>query len=170
MIKVVAFDVFGTVFDMSCVPDHELAKYGSHIKKSDWSPIDFSPGWERIPAFKDSRIGIKSLRSAGFFVCTMTNCPVSTLTKLSRYNNINWDCIVPIELRQIYKPNQSTYTMALELFRVKPEEMLMVTANKTFGDIEACQSLGIQTKLIRGETGKLITDIVWEILPNESRT
>lgn len=36
VIKVIALDVFGTVFDLSVVPRSEIKAYAEHIRRPDW--------------------------------------------------------------------------------------------------------------------------------------
>ncbi len=36
-IKALAFDVFGTVFDLNFVPREEIRAYVDHIKQPEWS-------------------------------------------------------------------------------------------------------------------------------------
>lgn len=39
--KCVAFDCFGTLFDMSTVPKDEIAAYVEHVRRNDFSPYEF---------------------------------------------------------------------------------------------------------------------------------
>ncbi len=146
--KVVAFDVFGTVFDMSSVNRQELKYYAEHISKPLWEPLKFSKSWETIPAHSDSKAGISKLRE-NFIVVTCSNGPLGLLTKLSKYNGISWDAIIPLELNKVFKPNLAAYMTVCEVLNIEPRDMIMVTANKDFGDIEAAIELGMEPQLIR---------------------
>lgn len=148
MIKVIAFDVFGTVFDLSGVPRSEIKAYADHIRKPEWSPLHLPASWEKLPAHDDARRGIERLR-ARYTVCTMSNGPLKMLANLSKHNEIVWDAIVPIEMKRVYKPNPAAYETICELFGVGPEEVMIVTANEKFGDLEAAEKLGMMRSLIR---------------------
>lgn len=147
-IKVVAFDVFGTVFDLSGVPRKELKAYAAHIRQPEWSPLVLPSHWERLSAHPDSAEGVNRLRSR-YAVVTCSNGPLGLLAKLSKYNGVQWDAIIPLELNRVFKPNPAAYLTVCEVMGVAPGEVLLVTANRTFGDLEAASALGMQAQLIR---------------------
>lgn len=156
--KVIAFDVFGTVFDLSGVNRSEVREYVDHIKQTDWAPLELPERWERLPAHDDAQ-AIRLLRQK-HYVVALTNGPVRLITKLSKYNGISWDMIIPIECEKVYKPNKLAYIFAADLMGVSGREVMMVTANRTFGDIEAAAALGMQSYWIDRENGKTIWDLV----------
>lgn len=159
MIKIVAFDVFGTVFDLSSVPRQEIKDYAHHLRQPEWSPLNLPESWKTLPAHPDSAEGIKLLRTK-YMVVTCSNGPVSLLTALSKHNEISWDMIIPIELNKVFKPKPESYMTICQLMRVEPSEVMMVTANETFGDLEASKALGMTPKWIRGNSDvKTIIDL-----------
>lgn len=166
--KVIAFDCFGTVFDMSQVNREEISAYVKASRNkagNDWNPLSLPEHWKTIPAHADSVEGIKLLRKDRICVA-LTNGPVHLITEMSRNAGIDWDLIVPIELWQVYKPQPRAYEMLLSLYpQYKPQDFCMVTANATFGDIEAATQLGMQSWLIRDEAGftKDIIDLAHQI-------
>jgi 2-haloacid dehalogenase len=149
---IIAFDVFGTVFDLS-LPKESLKKYGEHIEnhQTDWAPLELGPEWYDIKAHPDVDY-IKLLRTLHKCV-TLSNGPIRLLDHISRKNNIQWDYMIPLELMKIYKPNPRAYLSVCELYGVKPEEVLMVSANNRpsqyFRDLEVATELGMKTRLIR---------------------
>lgn len=149
--KVIAFDVFGTVVDLTRANHEEIREYARHIRKPEWSPLVLPPTWENLPAHPDSAEGIARLRKK-FFVVTCTNGPLGLIAKLSKNNGIQWDAIVPLELKRIFKPRAGAYLTVCEVLSVPPAEVMMVTANKDFGDLEASEALGMTPQLIRGES------------------
>lgn len=167
-IKVIAFDVFGTVFDLSWIDREEVKAYGDHIRSVPWRPLTLPAHWNVIPAHADAFSAIRMLREK-YTVVTLSNGPMRLLTELSKHNGISWDAIVPIEMAQVYKPNPVAYTVVTDLFRCMPSEVLMVTANKTFGDLEAATLLGMPSYWIDRKGGKTIYDLVSHLitlLPN----
>lgn len=152
-IKVMAFDVFGTVFNMDAVPRDELRRYGEHIHKPKWSALQLPSSWEKLPAYTDAAAGIAILRHR-FLVVTCSNGPLGLLAKASKYNGISWDAIVPLEMNRVFKPNPAAYLTVCEVMGVAPNEVAMVTANKDFGDLEASGSLGMTPILIRHPEGQ----------------
>lgn len=152
LIKVIAFDVFGTVFDLSVANRQDIKDYANHIHKDEWSPLKLPKEWETLPAHADSAEGIAQLRKK-FIVVTCSNGPLGLLTKLSKHNGVQWDAIIPLEMNKVFKPNPKAYMTVCEFLDVKPEEVLMVTANEKFGDLEASKKLGMESILIRNGDG-----------------
>lgn len=151
MIKVVAFDVFNTVFDMSSIPHEDVKQYVHHTRNhrgQEWQPLMLPKSWEALQAHGDSAEGIALLRRK-HAVVTCSNGPVSLLTKISRAAGIDWDMMIPLEVAKVYKPEPYAYALIAETMRVHPSEVAMVTANATFGDIEASRALGMHPFLIR---------------------
>lgn len=157
-IKVFAFDIFNTVFSLGGIPREEIVAYGEHIKRP-WSPLKLPEHWERLPAWPDSRPAIHRLKQY-YQVVTCSNGPISLQTKLSKYNDIDWDFLIPLEERKIFKPSLLAYQPICDMMGVKPEEVCMVTANETFGDLEASAELGMHQVLITRGYGQ--TNLKWE--------
>lgn len=150
--RVFLFDVFGTVFDMSGIDRAEVADYVRTVKSDKWSPLTLPESWRGLRAWADAREGIQMLQGCDYYthlVCSMTNCPVELLVHLSLCNDIQWDLIVPIELLRVYKPNSQAYMFACELLKVDTKDCVMVTANPTFGDVEAASALGMSVEIIK---------------------
>lgn len=158
-IKVVMFDLFNTVFDMKGINTDEIRDYVNQVKADfdsdvfqEWKPLSLPAHWSKLPAFPDSRPGIEKLKQK-FTVVTMSNAPLGLQGQLSRNSGISWHMTIPLELKRTYKPKPAAYQMVIDLLGVKPEQVLMVTANETFGDLEAARALGMKAVLIRSETG-----------------
>jgi 2-haloacid dehalogenase len=151
--KVIAFDLFGTVFDMANVPREEIRAYLDHVTKPAWSLLELPESWGKLPPFPDAVEGLRRLATK-FTTTTCSNCPFGLMMELSTANGIEWGMVNPLELLQVYKPNPAAYEYVAAACDVKPEELMMVTGNKTFahfdyGDIEMARSLGMQAQLIR---------------------
>lgn len=150
MLKVIAFDVFGTLTDMSAVPRSELRAYGEHISEPYWSPLHLPESWQTLPLWPDVKPGLNKLRKH-FQVVTLTNAPLHFQTALWKHHDYQLDAMVPLESRYVYKPNLRAYGVLFELLRVEPKEVMMVTANKRFGDLEASRKLGMHPAFINRE-------------------
>lgn len=149
-VKVIAFDVFGTVFNFAGVDRSEIVGYVKRTRIRPWVPLHLPKSWEAMPAHPDSVEGIAKLREK-HFVVTCSNGPLGLLAKMSKHAGIDWDAIIPMELYRLYKPNPEAYLTVCKVLECEPSEVLMVTANESFGDLEAAESLGMQSVLIRGE-------------------
>lgn len=151
MIKVIAFDFFGTVFDMSKVPKEDIINYVKHLKKEPWTPLVLPDVWETLHAYQDSLNGIEWLREH-YTVVSCTNAPIGTQIKLCKNNGISFDGYIPLELNKTFKTKPESYMTVCEVLKVKPEEVMMVTANKEFGDLEASKKLGMTPVYIRHDS------------------
>lgn len=160
-VKVIAFDVFGTVFDLSDRPRGEIASYAQHLRtcreNNVWLPWDYPTAWRDLPAFADAAAGIEQLRELGHVVVTCSNGPLPLLAALSQRNGIEWDGIIPLEAYRVYKTDPAAYLAVCDVWRVKPCDVMMVTANKDFGDLEVSAALGMHPQLIRHPDSRVAT-------------
>lgn len=156
--KLVAFDVFGTLLDMSNVPREELEAYGRHIAQPEWAPLRLPDHWQVLPTFPDVWPGLITLAMVVPTVVTLSNAPLRFQRALWAFNDregANIDEVVPLEVARVFKPHQDAYRAVLRMFpEYAPEECLMVTANEHFGDLEGARSVGMRSMLIRGKTGR----------------
>ncbi len=157
-IKVIAFDVFGTVFDLSAVNREEVKNYVKHIHGPTWQPLSLPESWRILKAFPDAAKGIEMLRRK-YTVVTCSNGPIDLLVALSKHNDISWDMMIPIQMNKVYKPKSGAYITIGDLLKVNCNEIMMVTANKTFGDLEASAALGMSSQLIRDDSSDVKTII-----------
>lgn len=154
MIKVIAFDAFGTLFNMEGVPEQQLRDYGDHLRKfyltKHWTELKFPTSWIGLPAFPDVKEGIARLMNKHICVL-LSNGPADLLHAMLGHNGIVTDGIVPLEAYRTFKPDLSAYVTVCQLWKVIPCEVMMVTANEHFGDLEAASILGMAPRLIRHE-------------------
>lgn len=150
--QVVAFDVFGTVVDLSGADREEVRAYARHIRRPEWAPLSLPASWERLPPHPDSVQGIERLRTK-FFVCALSNGPLGMMSRMAKNAGLRWDCVIPLELGRVFKPDPRAYLVACDVLGVPPSAVLMVSANKDFGDIEASRGVGMQSILIRHPGG-----------------
>lgn len=160
--KVIALDLFGTVFDLSGTPREEIKAYLDHIKKVVWSPLVLPESWKKIPAFPDSVDAIRRLRKV-CTVVTLSNAPLPFQVDLLKNAGIDVDAIIPLEARQVYKPNLSAYDLIPSIMQIDTwSQVLMVTGNKTIGDYpkgdhEYARDAGYRGVLIRDPSSNLPT-------------
>ena len=154
--SVLAFDCFGTVFDLSGVDRAEIRAYVDFVRQPEWHPLTLPDHWLTLPAHPDSAEGIRRLRNGGdrgLFVVTCSNAPLGHLAVMSKAAGIEWDAIIPLELNRVYKPQPKAYLTVCEVLGCEPSDVMMVTANEQSGDLEAARALGMEAMLIRGEKG-----------------
>ncbi len=157
--KILLFDLVGTVFDMSSARPADLSFYGQQIKDwrdqttsraAQWSPLILPKSWEILPPQPDAKDAIAALRASKRYRCvTMSNLPIRLQVEMSANAGIDWDFMVPLEAARVYKTHPSAYLFALGLFGNRPaSDFVMVTANRTYGDLEAALNLGMKSALI----------------------
>jgi FMN phosphatase YigB (HAD superfamily) len=148
-IKCIAFDCFGTLFDMTGVSRDEIKAYVEHVRKDDFTPYEFPKSWMDIPVFKDVAWGIRDLRRAGYKCWALSNGSLYLLSHIAIRNFVELHGVVDLVKHRVYKPHVDAYrTIEIET-GFKPEETLMVTANPTFGDIEGAAAIGMPSQVIR---------------------
>lgn len=143
-VRVVAFDLFGTIFKLDR-PVEEIRAYADHIRKPKWSPLELPAEWDRLEPFPDSFIGIQMLRDIPAEVVTLSNAPVDTQAALGC--RLFHD-VVPLEEYRVFKPDINAYVAACVHMDCLPRDVLLVTANEHFGDIEKSRQIGMQSILI----------------------
>jgi len=150
MITTIAFDCFGTVFNMSSVDKNDIKTYVNHVTKNDFTPFEFPESWYNLEPHPDSVQGIKLLQSYNIKCVTLSNGSKELISKISEKCGINWDYIIDLVKHKAYKPHNLDAYRAIEKdLGVQPSETLMVTANPTFGDIEGSSAVGIKSQVIR---------------------
>lgn len=148
MIKLVAFDLFNTVMQMDGATREEMRAYIRHIKQDVWQPLVLPDSWTKLLPFADSQAGLELLRSR-FMVVTMSNAPLEFTARMLKNCDLRFDAITPLEGRRVFKPRPESYACLRDTYRLYPEEICMVSANKDFGDIEGARKLGMRSELIR---------------------
>lgn len=148
MLKAIAFDLFGTVFNLSNVPKHEIMDYIAQVKRPEWQPLVLPESWNFLEAHPDSAEGIARLRSR-YQVVTCSNGPLELTHNILNLNGIEVDGVADMHSIQAYKPHPACYLLVCDLLKCKPEECLMVTGNEGSPDIEGARAIGMQAVMIR---------------------
>jgi len=148
-IKALAFDCFGTVFDMMPIPNRDILSYVEHVRKADFAPYAFPASWLNLKAHEDSAEGIKMIQKLGIKCVALSNGSYELLGHISKQNGIEFDHIVNLAAHRVYKPHQAAYLTVQKDLGIDPGDTLMVTANPTFGDLEGAESVGMHACVIR---------------------
>lgn len=160
MLKAICFDVCNTLLDADSADAEALADYcdqiapwrHEHLEPLAWRPLDLPESLAAMEPFPDSARAIERLRQVGLTCVTLSNWPLGFQIRALRNAGIVVDGIIPLELCQAYKPDRgflAPYKLAIEILGFAPHEIAMVSANRTFGDLEAAAELGMRPILIR---------------------
>src|SRR5262249_18394268 len=98
--------------------------------------------WPARAPWRGAGAGLTRLR-ARYVLATLSNGNVALLTNMAKYAGLPWDCILSGELMKHYKPDPEVYQTAANLLGLRPEQVMMVAANK--GDLRAAQAVGLTT-------------------------
>jgi FMN phosphatase YigB (HAD superfamily) len=147
--KVLLFDVFNTLLDMSDIPREEISAYVQHVREFPLEPLQLPESWSKLRAFHDVAHGLTLLRTWAPVVA-FSNCPLPLMVSLARRNGIRFDAIIPLELPRTYKPHPFAYQVPRILWpNLEPSDLMVITANPTFGDVEGAESVGMRSQIIR---------------------
>ena len=152
-VKVIALDLFGTVFDLSGTPREEISAYLDQCVDPVWKPLELPASWNELKPFDDARAGIGRLLSE-YQVITCSNAPWFLTFQLRNKWSLPFSAITDLSQIKRYKPHPECYLHACRTIGCKPQDVLMVTANPTFGpypfgDLEIAGAIGMKTQLIR---------------------
>ena len=161
MIKVVAFDLFGTVFDPQSVHErdreiyiHALKHWRTHRQYIPLHPVSID-SFTRMQPYPDAKQGIAWLREMKFKVVAASNIHSLVTDSASFIQNIRWDGIMPYERMEIYKPDLAAYAAICDAAKCLPSEVLFVTGNHgphSIGDDTEPLKIGMQTAKIRRDS------------------
>jgi HAD superfamily hydrolase (TIGR01493 family) len=149
MITTAAFDCFGTIFDMSNFPKHEIADYVAHVKRNDFTEYAFNGPWWELKAFPDVKEGLEVLDSIGICCYAFSNGRKRLLETLFENNNLTFTDVWDPTEHNVYKPHPAAYPAFCDWVGANPANCLMVTANPTFGDVEGAAVIGMKPWVIR---------------------
>lgn len=149
-VKCVAFDLFGTVFDISNTDKQEIRDYIAHVRKPEWSPLVLPLSWRNLKPFPDVAEGLAKLIELNLYTVTCSNAPWEFTDDLLHRSGL-WYLIHATNTATLkqFKPHPYAYRTVCDQFDYGPEEVLMVTGNAKSPDIKGAQDIGMQAIQIR---------------------
>lgn len=148
-LKCLAFDCFGTIFNMQAVERKDIQAYVDHVRSNNFSPYKFPDYWYELPLHPDCLQGMRALQNLGFTCLAFSNASVDLVQAICSRTGLKFDGIVDLVKHQCYKPNLGAYTAIERQFGFLPCETMVVTANPSFGDIEGAAHHGMRSQVIR---------------------
>ena len=123
--------------------------------------------WERLDPWPDVVEGLGRLKR-DHIIAPCSNGSIALMTRLARYADLPWDCILGAELAQDYKPKPAVYLACCAALRLPAQDVMMVAAHNN--DLHAAQACGLQTAFVPrktehgpGQTVDLEPDGDWDI-------
>jgi HAD superfamily hydrolase (TIGR01493 family) len=163
--RVIALDLFGTVFDLADTPREEIKDYIAQVNAFHdtgyFKTLKLPESWANLKPFADAAEGLAMLER-DHHVTTCTNAPLHLQERLLENSGLDFDNLSSFEDGRIraYKPHPQCYLSVPWYARCKPSECLMVTGNEGSPDIEGAKAVGMDAIKIRGDAElKTIIDL-----------
>ncbi len=139
-IKVLAFDVFGTVVDWHGSIAREVDRLNLGI-----SGNEFALAWRMVyePAMRKVMTGELDWTILDDLLRLILD---EILVKFKMTNLTEQDCILSAEVFKKYKPDPATYLGAAKVFDASPDEVMLVAAHND--DLAAARTCGLRTAYI----------------------
>ncbi|OHE98618.1 haloacid dehalogenase [Colletotrichum orchidophilum] len=114
--------------------------------------------WHSQPAWPEVAKAIESLRKdLGLEVFVHANGTTRLQLDLVRFSGLSFDMLFSSQLLGVYKPNPIAYEKALQLVKLKPEEVVLVAAHAY--DLRGAQQVGLRTIYVHRWTDDVDEDM-----------
>lgn len=126
------------------VLDELLPRFGlSHLGETERDHLNRV--WHRLDPWPDVVAGLGRLK-AQHTICTLSNGNLGLLTNMAKRAGLPWDCVLSAEVFRAYKPDPRAYLGAVEVFRLRPERVMLVAAHHD--DLAAARACGLATAYV----------------------
>ena len=114
--------------------------------------------WHSQHAWPEVQKAIRSIREdLGLEVFVHANGTTRLQLDLTRSSGLNFNMLFSSQLLGLYKPSPDAYNKALQLVKLRPEEVVMVAAHAY--DLRGAQKCGMQTIYIHRWTDDVDEDM-----------
>ncbi len=121
-----------------------LPRFGlSHLSEAERDHLNRV--WHRLDPWPDVVAGLQRLKTR-HTICTLSNGNIGLLTNMAKRAGLPWDCVLSAEVFRAYKPDPRAYLGAVEVFRLRPEQVMLVAAHHD--DLAAARACGLATAYV----------------------
>ncbi|KAL6400170.1 Haloacid dehalogenase, type II [Ilyonectria robusta] len=114
--------------------------------------------WHSQPAWPEVQSAIRSIREdLGLEVFVHANGTTRLQLNLTRSSGLSFNMLFSSQLLGLYKPSPDAYKKALQLVKLRPEEVVMVAAHAY--DLRGAQNCGMKTVYIHRWTDDVDEDM-----------
>lgn len=113
--------------------------------------------WHKQPAWPDVPNAIRRIRSLGIETFVHANGTTRLQLDLVRSSGLEFDMLFSSQLLGVYKPSLKAYEKALQLVKLKPEDVVMVAAHAY--DLRGAKNCGMRTVYIQRWTDDVDEDM-----------
>lgn len=124
--------------------DYKITDVFSYEEKA-----ELNKAWEQLPPWEDSSDGLYKLKQKAI-IAPCSNGSIALMTRLAKFGNLPWDCIVGAEVAGNYKPHPDAYIKSVEALGLEPHEVMMAAAHNS--DLVAARKAGLMTAFIARPT------------------
>lgn len=151
--------------------DATLHEFGLGDRFDDNDRAGLNKAWEKLTPWPDTVAGLSRLKSR-FIIAPCSNGSIALMTRLSKFGNLPWDCILGAGVARAYKPDSQAYLRSCAALRLDPAQVMMVAAHND--DLAAARHAGLQTSFIPrtteygpDQTKDLEAEDDWEIVARD---
>jgi 2-haloacid dehalogenase len=121
--------------------DKTITEFGveSHLDEEDREHLNRV--WEQLPPWPDTVPALQRLKER-FIIAPCSNGSVALMTRLAKFGNLAWDCILGAGIARAYKPDPLAYLRSCEALQIAPENVGMVAAHDD--DLAAARNAGLK--------------------------
>ncbi|GKT56156.1 haloacid dehalogenase [Colletotrichum tofieldiae] len=132
-------------------PEH-ATHFGPSVKERLIKAWHSQPAWAEVPK------AIQNLREdLGLEVFVHANGTTRLQLDLTRFSGLKFDMLFSSQLLGVYKPSPDAYNKALDLVKLKPEEVVLVAAHAY--DLRGAQKAGLKTVYVHRWTDDVDEDM-----------
>lgn len=125
--------------------DELLKEYSLDSEFSNEVRTELNRAWEKLPPWHDSVSGLENLKKKAI-IAPCSNGSIALMTRLAKFGNLPWDCVLGAEIAGNYKPHPDAYLRSVAALGLSPAEVVMVAAHND--DLFAARKNGLKTAFL----------------------
>ncbi len=118
-----------------------LDRFGAECRDT----VALNAAWEKLDPWPDVVAGLSAMKKH-LIIAPCSNGSIGLMTRLGKFANLPWDCILGAEIAKDYKPKTGVYLSAVDTLRLDAEEVVMVAAHND--DLFAARQAGLKTAFV----------------------
>lgn len=127
--------------------------------------------WEKLDPWPDVVSGLAALKT-GAIIAPCSNGSIALMTRLAKYGDLPWDCILGADIARDYKPKAEVYLASCAALRLPVDAVTMVAAHND--DLVAARAAGLRTAFVArpteygpGQTKDLAPTDDWDLIASD---
>lgn len=126
-----------------------LSDFGLDDALSDAEKRALNTAWEKLDPWPDVVSGLATLKGKAI-IAPCSNGSIALMTRLAKYADLPWDCVLGADIAKAYKPDPAVYHACASALRLQPDEVMMVAAHNS--DLVAARACGLKTAFVARPT------------------